>query len=195
MRLPTYKFSLPLLTFTLTQLPSTTPTMATPNSPTLYFAYGSNLSLTQMASRCPTSSYVALARLDGWKWIIGERGYANVIPSPSSPTSNFPLRGKPLPPPDSQEQEQDYVIGMLYTLEPNDEENLDLAEGVPFAYVKQMHDVELLDGDGKETGESRKVLVYVDVKRVGEGVCREEYVGRMVSFPRVHLFLCFDDTL
>lgn len=72
------------------------------------------------------------------------------------------------------------MIGMLYTLETADEENLDLAEGVPFAYVKQMHDVQLLDGEGKQTGEVRNVLVYVDVRRVGEGVCKEEYVGRMV---------------
>jgi len=71
---------------------------------------------------------------------------------------------------------------MLYTLQASDEENLDRAEGVPFAYVKQMHDVLLLDGEGKETGEKRKVLVYVDVRRTGEGVCKEEYVGRMVRF-------------
>ncbi|ERF70814.1 hypothetical protein EPUS_02336 [Endocarpon pusillum Z07020] len=54
---------------------------------TFYFAYGSNLSPEQMAGRCPeypaTSSIpVAIARLDGWRWIICGRGYANVVPSP-----------------------------------------------------------------------------------------------------------------
>ena len=53
---------------------------------TFYFAYGSNLSPEQMAGRCPespaTSSIpVAVARLDGWRWIICGRGYANVVPS------------------------------------------------------------------------------------------------------------------
>ena len=57
---------------------------------TFYFAYGSNLSVEQMAGRCrdsATSSMpVAIARLDGWRWIICERGYANVVPA-SSPGS------------------------------------------------------------------------------------------------------------
>lgn len=59
---------------------------------TFYFAYGSNLSPEQMAGRCPespaTSSIpVAIARLDGWRWIICGRGYANVV---SSSTRSLP---------------------------------------------------------------------------------------------------------
>ncbi|KAF7506281.1 hypothetical protein GJ744_012089 [Endocarpon pusillum] len=60
---------------------------------TFYFAYGSNLSPEQMAGRCPeypaTSSIpVAIARLDGWRWIICARGYANIVPFPrTSPQS------------------------------------------------------------------------------------------------------------
>ncbi|TVY44480.1 hypothetical protein LOCC1_G003411 [Lachnellula occidentalis] len=157
---------------------------------TLYFAYGSNLSLTQMASRCPTSTYHALAALRGWKWIIGERGYANIVASPAEPTtatakSNFALRGKPLPPADEEEsavekeKRGDYVVGMLYYLEAADEASLDQAEGVPYAYVKQKLDVDALDARGKETGQRVQALVYVDMARMGTGVCKEEYVGRM----------------
>ncbi|TVY59014.1 hypothetical protein LCER1_G000302 [Lachnellula cervina] len=159
--------------------------MTNPANKTLYFAYGSNLSLTQMASRCPTSTYHALAALHGWKWIIGERGYANVVASPASATatSTFGLRGRPLAPADEDEDEEergeDYVVGMLYYLEAADEASLDRAEGVPDAYVKQMLDVDVLGAGGKETGERVQALVYVDVARTGMGVCKEEYVGRM----------------
>lgn len=45
-----------------------------------YFAYGSNLAHTQMARRCPSAgSPVGVALLRGWKWIINERGYANIV--------------------------------------------------------------------------------------------------------------------
>lgn len=81
------------------------------------------------------------------------------------------------------------VYGMLYMLEPPDEENLDIAEGVPDAYIKGELDIYLEskdgEGDGKEKGsvdvkgEVVKALVYVDEKRLGEGVCVEEYVARI----------------
>jgi gamma-glutamylcyclotransferase len=47
-----------------------------------YFAYGLNLSSEQMLARCPGSARVVrgngLARLNGWEWGVGIRGYANV---------------------------------------------------------------------------------------------------------------------
>uniref|UniRef100_A0A0D2Y0V7 gamma-glutamylcyclotransferase n=1 Tax=Fusarium oxysporum (strain Fo5176) TaxID=660025 RepID=A0A0D2Y0V7_FUSOF len=46
----------------------------------LYFAYGSNLWLQQMASRCPESYYVGRAVLLDHRWQINSRGFANVIP-------------------------------------------------------------------------------------------------------------------
>ena len=47
----------------------------------LYFAFGSNLSSTQMRSRCPGAAAVGLAFLPGYDFIINERGFANVVPS------------------------------------------------------------------------------------------------------------------
>lgn len=52
---------------------------------TFYFAYGSNLSPEQMAGRCieapeVSAEPVAIARMDGWKWFICQRGYANIAP-------------------------------------------------------------------------------------------------------------------
>lgn len=68
---------------------------------------------------------------------------------------------------------------MLYYMEPDDEEKLDRAEGVPDCYAKEMLEVEVLDGKGEGTGQWVQGLVYVDVVRTGTGVCREEYVGRL----------------
>ncbi|KAK4043962.1 hypothetical protein C8A01DRAFT_43128 [Parachaetomium inaequale] len=46
----------------------------------LYFAYGSNLSLSQMAARCPDSYLVGRAVLSDYRWQINERGFANLTP-------------------------------------------------------------------------------------------------------------------
>jgi hypothetical protein len=153
--------------------------MATKTPPRLYFAYGSNLSLAQMKSRCPTSTYHSFGFLRGYKWIIGERGYANVVKS-SLPAKDRAMENQASNDGDGLGTKEHVVYGMLYTLEEEDEENLDVAEGVPYAYLKRELDVVLVTkegGGGK--GEVVKALVYVDEKRVGKGVCKEEYVARM----------------
>jgi len=132
------------------------------STPRLYFAYGSNLSLAQMSSRCPTSTYHSLGILHNYTWVIGPRGYANVIYSPLSSSS--------------RQEEESVVYGLLYNLEPSDEALLDRAEGVPISYTKHDLDVKILT-EGKEG--TVKALVYVDEVRKGTGVCKEEYVGRM----------------
>ncbi|KAG5638970.1 hypothetical protein H0H81_008190 [Sphagnurus paluster] len=89
--------------------------MALSATPTLYFAYGSNL------RRCPGSNYIGIALLTGWKWFINTCGYANVKWSTG-----------------------DVVYGMIYTLTPEDEAKLDQFEGVPKDYIKQTLCVEFL---------------------------------------------------
>lgn len=81
---------------------------------TLYFGFGSNLGRQQMAERCAASEYVGIARLSDFAWIINERGYATVIDS-----------------------KDDEVWALVYNLEPNDEDWLDLMEGVPIWYTKE----------------------------------------------------------
>lgn len=73
------------------------------------------------------------------------------------------------------------MYGLLYTLEEEDERLLDRAEGSPNAYTKHLLDVEIISREGVKVGEKEmvKALVYVDEKRLGTGVCKEEYVGRM----------------
>lgn len=134
----------------------------------LYFAYGSNLSTAQMRQRCPYSTPIGLGYLPGWRWIINERGFANIVQ---------------LPVESAAERENEGIYGLLYLLPPGDEERLDGYEGVPWAYEKFQVDVRwTTDGSGRAVGEEQsalRALVYMDRARTTEAAPREEYVGRM----------------
>jgi gamma-glutamylcyclotransferase len=146
--------------------------------PTLYFAYGSNLSLSQMSSRCPSSTPLGIASLKNHKWIINTRGFANIIPGQSE------------------------VWGLVYSLTPTDINRLDKNEGVPWAYTKETHEIEFwpsnINNNSKSSSSSKNAdfvetsieigkvqpvktnaLVYIDRQRVEEGEPREEYIYRM----------------
>ena len=150
----------------------------------LYFAYGSNLHLGQMAKRCPESRYVGVAKLHHYQFQINNRGYANVVPSPGS-----------------------CVEGIVYRLSLTDEVRLDKSEGVPTAYQKYPLNVELFttpiehvaravpelaeelealpryhnSGDFLHhlRGQSTQVLVYLSRMHVQEYKPRDEYIDRM----------------
>lgn len=74
---------------------------------TYYFAFGSNLALQQMATRCPNSKYIGRATLKHFRWQINQRGYANVVPC-----HGF------------------WVEGLVYEIDAADERRLDKSEGV-----------------------------------------------------------------
>ncbi|KAF5604228.1 hypothetical protein FPANT_1522, partial [Fusarium pseudoanthophilum] len=82
---------------------------------TLYFAYGSNLHLAQMAHRCPGSVFKGKATLDSYRWQINERGVANVVESGSEHS----------------------VQGLLYMIGPKDERTLDRSEGVSKGFYQK----------------------------------------------------------
>jgi gamma-glutamylcyclotransferase len=139
------------------------------NGPRLYFAYGSNLSLYQMRTRCPTSSYYDLGILPSWRWIISKRGYANIV----RVSGDEKEKGG---------EKEERVWGMLYTLEPADERLLERAEGVPYSYEKEVLDIDLIssaDGSKIRQEEKVKALVYVDYKRTAPSTSKEEYIFRM----------------
>ena len=50
----------------------------------LYFAFGSNMVATQMHRRCPAAQDLGMARLDGWRFLINQEGYATIIPDQSA---------------------------------------------------------------------------------------------------------------
>ncbi|PSN67716.1 hypothetical protein BS50DRAFT_492751 [Corynespora cassiicola Philippines] len=141
----------------------------TPSGPkgTFYFAYGSNLSPTQMSIRCksaPRSSIpIAVARLRGWKWHICERGSANIVY-----TGGVGL--------------QNETWGLVYDLDVEDEKLLDYWEGVdwqaPQAEIVRWNSKEWEDRLGKENVRAR-MLVYVDEYRTWDGYIRPSYAGRM----------------
>lgn len=131
--------------------------------PTLYFAYGSNLWLHQMSVRCPSSPYLGIAKLSHWRWIICNRGYANIVHSSA-----------------------DEVWGMVYALSQADEKRLDVMEGVATgSYEKQMLTMELWkevegkNGDVEQPGQEVLALGYVSERWVDEARSKEEYVHRM----------------
>ena len=71
----------------------------------LYFAYGSNMDLNQMAFRCPDAQALETVRLEGYCLAFrsngGNRGVATILPDPDS-----------------------HVNGVLWEISPEDERNL-----------------------------------------------------------------------
>ena len=139
----------------------------------LYFAYGSNLCIRQMNDRCPNNSKIGMGKLKGHRWIITERGYANVVKS----------------------SDED-VWGIIYEISMSDEEKLDVYEGVSTkCYVKENLDI-LIDG------KIQNCLTYVDptteegvptstyANTIDEGLCDsklpEEYVEKHLR-PKITL--------
>lgn len=146
----------------------------------LYFAFGSNLSSTQMRSRCPGAAAVALAFLPGYDFIINERGFANVVPSTTATTTGAATT---TPGDEARGKDGGGVYGVLYRLaSPAEKERLDGYEGVPWAYEDLVLDVEQLPAGatgGSSSGNMVRALVYVDRARVKPSSPRAEYVVRM----------------
>ena len=135
----------------------------------LYFGYGSNLWRAQMATRCPDSPFRGIARLRSYRWLINERGYANVAKTA-----------------DGEDPSGHGVWGLVYELAPRDEAQLDVNEGVPVAYEKRLLEVDFwpargdpLSDSGAGTAVVVSMLVYVDFKRVVDSTPKREYVYRM----------------
>lgn len=100
----------------------------------LYIAYGSNLNLEQMAFRCPTAKVVGKSELKDYELLFrgGRRGAVATVE---------PKEGSTVP-------------VLIWEIQNRDEVSLDLYEGYPNLYGKQMLEVEL---DGKTV----PAMVYV----------------------------------
>ena len=121
-----------------------------------------------MRKRCPDSEYRGIARLSGYRWIINERGYANIV-------ETF----------DTRKVTANEVWGLVFELQPDDEARLDINEGVPAAYTKEDLYVDFWPAQkgGKpevdEEPRTTEMLVYIDRKRLQPDKPREEYIYRM----------------
>jgi len=156
------------------------PPAANMNNSTVYFGYGSNLWRQQMEQRCPHSEFQGVARLNDYRWLINERGYANVVQLPShSDSSQSSSEAKAY---------EDEVWGLVYTLQPTDEARLDRNEGVPVAYTKEWLVCDFWPvnddddaGPANVTAEPRRVdmLVYINRGQVTPSAPKMEYIYRM----------------
>ena len=99
-----------------------------------YIAYGSNLSVEQMAYRCPDARIAGQAVLAGWELLF--RGCATIAPNPKK---NTPV--------------------LVWEISERDEGNLDLYEGYPNYYRKEDLNIELLR-EGAEP-EMVTAMVYI----------------------------------
>ena len=103
--------------------------------------------------RYPTREFQEAHSLDR-RWIINDRGYANIIPSPG-----------------------DIVYGLVFELTAADERSLDKFEGS--TYKKLYIPVDLVPRNDADNKRSAECLIYVDVKRKREKGPLEEYIYRM----------------
>lgn len=87
-----------------------------------YFAYGSNMHLQQMATRCPESSVYAIGILHNYKWQTNTRGGGNVV----------------------KDSQGDYVEGIVFLVSSSDIETLRQNEGVQQDnFVEKILEVEI----------------------------------------------------
>ncbi|KAL9093187.1 MAG: hypothetical protein Q9159_000364 [Coniocarpon cinnabarinum] len=123
---------------------------STTEEPKLYFGYGSNLWREQMSQRCPQSQHLGVARLPRYRWFIYRRGYANIMETGDA---------------------SDEVYALVYSLSRDDERRLDRNEGVPWAYQKNLIEVEFwkaeeegmpVDVGDQSKMERKQMLVYMD---------------------------------
>lgn len=130
-----------------------------------YFAYGSNMDLTQMDSRCPRN-YERLeekAVLEGWEFIINERGVANI-----------------------RRKENSEVYGLLFKITVRCRNCLDMHENYPKTYDRPKLTI-------KFRGRDKKTLVYIDKKHTQRGKPRIGYLEKIVraagkfKFPKDYI--------
>ena len=100
-----------------------------------YIAYGSNLSVEQMAHRCPDAKVAGMAALKDWKLVF--RTHATIEP----------CEGRVVP-------------VLIWEIFKGDERNLDRYEGYPSYYSKQEMTVTMTDLDGKNPQEIT-AMVYL----------------------------------
>ena len=107
-----------------------------------YIAYGSNLSLEQMAFRCPDAKIAGKGMLEGWK--LKFRYHATI-----------------------ERSEGSRVPVLVWEISRKDEKSLDRYEGYPHYYMKRKLKVAMTDLAGKNE-ETVTAMVYIMTGK-GEG--------------------------
>ena len=102
----------------------------------LYFAYGSNINLDQMAYRCPDAKVVGPVTLEGYELLFRGSGVATIGP-----------------------KEGGIIHGLLWRITPQCERSLDRYEGHPYLYGKETVTVK------NARGRTFTVMAYVMTER------------------------------
>ncbi len=89
----------------------------------LYFAYGSNMNLNQMAFRCPDAEMIESVQVENYRLAFRGSGVATILPESGS-----------------------RVEGVLWRISADDEQSLDVYEGYPRLYAKREIEVQLPSG-------------------------------------------------
>ena len=89
----------------------------------LYFAYGSNMNLNQMAFRCPDAEVIESVQAEGYRLAFRASGVATILPEKGS-----------------------RVEGVLWRISADNEQSLDKYESYPQYYGKEEIEVRLSDG-------------------------------------------------
>ena len=105
-----------------------------PRKTNLYIAYGSNLNLRQMALRCPTAEIVGTCEMKDYELLFRGSRHSAVATVEPCEGSSVPV--------------------LMWKLKPQDEHALDIYEGWPSFYRKEIHDIEI-------EGNAVKAMVYV----------------------------------
>ena len=77
------------------------------------------------------------------------------------------------------------MYGLVYDLTSSDEHRLDINEGVPFCYTKEMIPISLWESkngnavDVSSQAMKKDMLVYIDRKRMVDDTPQEEYIYRL----------------
>lgn len=115
----------------------------------LYIAYGSNLNLHQMAFRCPSASIYAKGILMNWELLFrGTKGNAHATIKRKKGAS---------------------VPVLVWEIQPEDEDRLDLYEGYPKYYYKKNIMVEI-------RGKKKKAMVYIMDESRAPGAPSAQYI-------------------
>ncbi len=93
-----------------------------------YIAYGSNLSVEQMAIRCPDAKIAGMAALKDWKLVF--KLHADIVP----------CEGRVVP-------------VLVWEISEKDEKNLDMYEGYPNYYTKRQMGIIMTDLQGQNPRE------------------------------------------
>ena len=110
----------------------------TPSKKRYYIAYGSNLSVAQMAVRCPGAKIAGISVLEGWKLVFKQHATIE------------PCEGRVVP-------------VLIWEITELDEKSLDIYEGYPHYYTKQDMKVTMTDLQGRHP-KKITAMVYIMVK-------------------------------